>query len=60
MEEQGSIVTIHFDNGKVLESYSRIKTQEMKEIVNNLINEKFDKNWNSFNDFLTDFFELEE
>ena len=28
--------------------------------VNNLINEKFDKNWNSFNDFLTDFFELEE
>lgn len=26
--------------------------------VNNLINEKFDKKWNSFNDFLTDFFEL--
>ncbi len=39
MEEQGSIVTIYFDNGTVLESFSRIKTQEMKEIVNNLINE---------------------
>jgi len=28
--------------------------------VTNLINKKFDKVWNSFNDFLTDFFELEE